>query len=441
LRFVHFADVHLGNRQYGLNERVKDFAVAYRDAINYCETVCPDFVLLAGDLFESSTVDPSTLLVAMKGLERLRKKDIPVFAIEGNHDKPARQGVSNWLWFLGQEGFIHLLDIAPAKDGGFQISRWDPKSRRGTYVDFEGVRIFGIGYYGARLPGIVSNFADQAKDISTDGIHHSLCMLHTGIDDVVEYNQSGATASSLSPLRDLIDYAALGHIHHRFEIPQDGHSPPWIFNPGSFETCSAAEAGREKGLYDVVLSDADNTFKATHVSGPIFRRPYYRFEIQIDDLSTPEELEIGIASHVSTSIESCQVPPIVAITLKGTLQFERALFDASELQTIIADKFDCLHVQVRLETQSQGGHSLSAVGPGKTRQQIEKDVLVTHFEAFAESSPHANKLADLAIQIRRDSVAGSSADAILETLEGELQHFAEIHPSRTQEDLDAAREP
>ncbi len=440
MRFVHFADVHLGNTQYGLDTRAEDFARAYHDAINYCEDVAPDFVLLAGDLFEHHKVDPSTFRVAKKGLERLRRKEIPVFAIEGNHDKPARQGVSSWLWYLNREGFIHLLDIVPDIDGGFLLNHWNPNDGRGAYFDLDGVRIFGIGYYGARLPSILSTFEKHAAIIPAKGINHSICMLHTGIDDVVDYNQSGATASSLSPLANLVDYVALGHIHHRFEIQRDDNSTPWIYNPGSFETCSALEAGREKGLYDVQLNGDKGCLQATHVSDPIFRRPYYRFAIDIDGMPSPETLQQTVLSYVSARIESSQIQPMLALTLSGTPQFDRGLLDTDQLQNIISKKFDCLHTRIRLEAQSRQANHSSDVGEAKTRHQIERIVLSAHFKQKPHYAKKADKLASLAIQIRHESIDGNSSEAILATLKSEIKNIIDCLPI-AEEDLDATSKP
>jgi len=82
VRFIQFADVHLGKTQYGLQERSEDFARAYAEAIKYCLERQPDFILLAGDLFEQKAVDPETFSLASTGLKRLRDAGIPVFAIE-----------------------------------------------------------------------------------------------------------------------------------------------------------------------------------------------------------------------------------------------------------------------------------------------------------------------------------------------------------------------
>ncbi|MGH2447410.1 MAG: DNA repair exonuclease, partial [Chloroflexota bacterium] len=86
MRFIHAADIHLGYQQYNLPERYRDFSEAYLGMVEHAVAGRVDFVLIAGDLFHQANTDARTLSVAISGLERLRRADIPVVAIEGNHD-------------------------------------------------------------------------------------------------------------------------------------------------------------------------------------------------------------------------------------------------------------------------------------------------------------------------------------------------------------------
>jgi DNA repair exonuclease SbcCD nuclease subunit len=87
MRFLHFADVHLGYQQYGVQERFDDFSRAYLHIVDQAVSQRVDFCLLAGDLFEKRTVDPLAMRVAIEGLRTLREAGIPVIAVEGNHEK------------------------------------------------------------------------------------------------------------------------------------------------------------------------------------------------------------------------------------------------------------------------------------------------------------------------------------------------------------------
>ncbi len=83
-RFLHFADTHLGYRQYNNLDRYDDFARAFLAVIDVAIAEKVDFVVLAGDLFEKRSIEALTLNQAMIGLERLKAANIPCVAVEGN---------------------------------------------------------------------------------------------------------------------------------------------------------------------------------------------------------------------------------------------------------------------------------------------------------------------------------------------------------------------
>jgi DNA repair protein SbcD/Mre11 len=87
MKFIHVADIHLGCRRYNLEERTRDFFRAWNDVIiNHAIPKQIDFMLIAGDFFNSRKVDPQTMNHAMAGLEMLKSSNIPIIVIEGNQD-------------------------------------------------------------------------------------------------------------------------------------------------------------------------------------------------------------------------------------------------------------------------------------------------------------------------------------------------------------------
>ena len=135
IRFVHFADVHLGFRQYGLAERAADFVRAFDDAVDYCLRVAPDFVVIAGDLFDSKSIEPSTYAAADIALERLARAGIPVVANEGNHERWFRRGERSWLWQLSRHGRLRLLRQFDPLTGRLQARPWTSERGFGAYTD------------------------------------------------------------------------------------------------------------------------------------------------------------------------------------------------------------------------------------------------------------------------------------------------------------------
>src|SRR5579885_1006772 len=108
--FIHIADTHLGYEQYGIRERFNDFSRAFWDIMQEAAERPVDFVLIERDLFHKRAIDARTLIHATEGLKLLKEREIPVLAIEGNHDRSYfREGVS-WLQFLCHQNYLTLLD-------------------------------------------------------------------------------------------------------------------------------------------------------------------------------------------------------------------------------------------------------------------------------------------------------------------------------------------
>ncbi|AEH07534.1 metallophosphoesterase family protein [Methanothermococcus okinawensis] len=90
MQFVHISDNHLGYRQYNLDERERDFYNSFNECINKIIEIKPDFVIHSGDLFESPEPSINAIYTAMEGFNKLKRYNIPIYIIHGNHDLPKR---------------------------------------------------------------------------------------------------------------------------------------------------------------------------------------------------------------------------------------------------------------------------------------------------------------------------------------------------------------
>lgn len=102
VRFVHFADTHLGfsdlskvEAATGVNRREQDFYDAWWHVINGILALRPDFVLHAGDLFQSPRPNNRAIAVALEGLHKLSAAGIPLIIIAGNHSTPRIRATGN----------------------------------------------------------------------------------------------------------------------------------------------------------------------------------------------------------------------------------------------------------------------------------------------------------------------------------------------------------
>ncbi len=84
MRFVHLADVHIGAWR---DPAMKELPLrAFEQAVALCLDREADFVLVAGDFFNTAVPPLDQVKRAVTQLQRLKEAAIPVYAIAGSHD-------------------------------------------------------------------------------------------------------------------------------------------------------------------------------------------------------------------------------------------------------------------------------------------------------------------------------------------------------------------
>ncbi len=363
--FIHVADTHLGYEQYGVRERFNDFSRAFWDIMDEAVERRVDFVVIAGDLFNKRAIDAQTLIHAIEGLKNLKERGIVAIAIEGNHDRSYyRDGIS-WLQFLCHQGYLTLL--APVmRDGAPVIEPWQRDTMLGSHIDLLGgrLRVYGLPWQGAATVRCMEGMA-QALDAArmteeAEGIQYRLLMMHTGIEGIVPRMQGLPSIAQFQPLRQYVNYLALGHIHKPYEF--EG----WIYNPGSTETCGAEEsAWEDRGYYYVEidtdeperiidLSKQERLHHATHLISK--RRPFVRHELRVDGLNEPGALYARLEDFCRREgprHQNGNMRPLVQVNLIGTLSFDAGALDQPRMEEMVRAYFQPLYVRVDNNTNDQ----------------------------------------------------------------------------------------
>lgn len=116
IRFVHSSDWQLGmTRAFLRPEAASRFSQARIDAIatlgSLAKAQGAQFIVVAGDVFESSQLSRQTLMRAIDALESL---PVPIFLLPGNHDPLDAASIFSTREFLGtSEHVIVLRDMNP----------------------------------------------------------------------------------------------------------------------------------------------------------------------------------------------------------------------------------------------------------------------------------------------------------------------------------------
>ncbi|HLC31043.1 MAG TPA: DNA repair exonuclease [Candidatus Nanoarchaeia archaeon] len=192
MKFAHMADCHLGGwRQPELNElNFKSFQFALKKVA--LEKV--DFLIIAGDLFDSPYPPIDTLKDTFEEFRKLKEAKIPVFIIAGSHD-----------YSVSGKTFLDVLEKA-----GFCTNVSTIEERAGKLMlhptIHNNVALYG---YPGRKSGLEVEDVGRIVLQDAPGLYKIL-VLHTTLADAMPNLPIYAVDEKKLPK---VDYVALGHLH------------------------------------------------------------------------------------------------------------------------------------------------------------------------------------------------------------------------------------
>jgi exonuclease SbcD len=387
MNFLHASDFHLGYAQYGLIERFRDYARAFHSVITYAIDHKVEFILISGDLFHKRNINAPTYEQAYKVLSELKEKSpaTSVYAIEGNHDLAFHQDGKSWLEILNSQGLLRLIRLKEAGDIKLM----------GDHVELDNIRIFGVRYIGANTISSIPRIADEIKKIEAEhGKKYTILMMHFGLEGQVRQFEAGEIPySSLMPLREVVDYLALGHYHMQYEM--NG----WIFNPGSIEMISMNEYGLPKGFYHVKDRGAKLITPVT--------RSVRRIKLDIGGIETSDALYSSIKNLLERQPATLSDnKPIVELLLYGELSFPKSEIDIDQIKKMLEEEFKPLSNEVKIEkSNSQYAINESDVR-GLSREQIELRVFSERVKLDARYRDNADTIVNTMIMVKKKAAAG-----------------------------------
>ena len=243
-RFLHAADLHLGSPLNSLGLKVspeihelakKQVNTVFQNLINVAKSEQVDFVVLAGDIYDTADRDPGAQIRVNLGLRELSKAGIKVFLVHGNHDPLTPDYLSG----------------RSLPDGVFIFPSDKVTSHIVTMSNGAQVTVAGISYKTVAEENNLSHLFSSVTGQTIIGV------LHTNVGG---NNQHGNYAPcSPSDLQSSpVNYWALGHIHDR-----QVHTTPkgfWAY-PGNLQgrSTKATECGA-KGVL-IVEVDEDGSLE------------------------------------------------------------------------------------------------------------------------------------------------------------------------------------
>lgn len=220
MKFIHLSDLHLGKR---VNEfsMLEDQRYILTKIINVIDDEKPDGVLIAGDVYDRSVPSEDAMQLWDTFLGRIVKRNIPVYAISGNHDSAVR--FSNHKKLVEGAGVY----LSPVYDG-----RVEPISLEDSYGK---LNIYMLPF--VKPVNVKQFFPEESIDSYTDACRVAIEQMNINEDErnilIAHQFVTGASTCESEEhavggldnvdvtVFDGFDYVALGHIHGKQSIGKE----------------------------------------------------------------------------------------------------------------------------------------------------------------------------------------------------------------------------
>lgn len=284
MKFIHAADIHLDSPLGGLSRYEGAPAEAMRNAtrrafenlVSFAIEERVDFMLIAGDLYDTDWKDYNTGLFFNRCMVQLQQAGIPVLMVRGNHDAGS-----------------HITRQLKLPDN---VTDFQTDKAHVVRLDDLGVAVHGQGYL---VPAVMEDLARAYPDPLPG--YFNIGLLHTSVD-----GRPGHASYAPCSLQGLVgkgyDYWALGHVHRREVL----HQEPWIVFPGNLQGRHARETG-PKGCTLVTVQDG-RVQAATHRCMDVMR--WARCAVDAIGVATAEELLDRIGVAMRTEMQTAEGRPL-----------------------------------------------------------------------------------------------------------------------------------
>jgi DNA repair exonuclease SbcCD nuclease subunit len=303
IRYVHAADLHLDAAFAGLSREAGPQSgrlaqllhqatfTAMERLFALCERERPDFLVIAGDIYNQEDQSIRAQLMLRDACERLAAFGVRVFLAHGNHDPlPSRLHTLRWpsnVTVFGNAVENHTV------------------SREGEPVAF----VHGISHDNAKEGRNLARLFQR---------HDSPCfqlgVLHCSLEDGKTERYAPC---SLDDLRaGGLDAWALGHVHERAVL--SGQNPFALYS-GNTQGLHIAESG-ERGCFLISAIPSGEGFSCSAVFKPLGPVIWQTREIGIDDaqrLDTLDALLQGALEEISAGAPPGCEAVLVRLRLTG----------------------------------------------------------------------------------------------------------------------------
>jgi DNA repair exonuclease SbcCD nuclease subunit len=316
IKFIHTADLHLDTPFTGLSQWNPELAGKLKHAtfnsfgriVELCLREEVDFLLVAGDIFNSKNQSLAAQLKFVNALKSLSDKGIACYFVCGNHDP-----LSSWMDQLQLPAHVHRFGSQEAQAMTFQ--------RNGQAL----ADIYGISFETESVTGNLAQKIIHRRMGQADPAPFQLALMH-GTAGSPGPHRNHAPFALEEVAGQKFDYWALGHIHKRQVLRPQG---PAVVYPGNPQGRDFGETG-SRGCYVVELREGaapEIRFVPTQA---------IRFEELAVDLSGEDSIN-GLQRRIDAAVEALQAKTnvIIRLLLKGQTSLHGRLGKPGELEQLL----------------------------------------------------------------------------------------------------------
>jgi exonuclease SbcD len=318
MKFLHAADLHAGRQTHGrvdprtgINSAVDSAARCWAYAVGWALDNGCEFVLVAGDAFDTRNPDAATLALFSRQIRALKLARIPLVLLAGNHDGPMAAGRLSILDALEDRPYVYALTRPEVVEvAGIRIAAlpWASKANlAGVLAENENV--------GERQIDLLRRVLDRLRadaDADVLTLHWPIAGSVLGTErDVSIIGEPMLSPADLEGFR----YVAAGHLHRAQPIvvaPRLNQSALAWYS-GGIDRFDFGDEGQDKGALEVILgSDYDKVmFHATPARRLV--------TIQLEEGADPAIEDVAGAIVRIRGLVTQEIAEAVNVKLRGSL--------------------------------------------------------------------------------------------------------------------------
>ncbi len=362
-RFAHFGDCHLGAWR---DPKLKELNLsAFVKAVDCCLAEKVDFIIISGDLFDTTLPDLAIVQRAVEKIREVKDKGIAVYLTYGSHD-----------FSPNSISIIDVLNTAGLFKKAVEAEVADEKIRLRFLVDPRTeAKITGLS--GRRL-GLEKKYFEMldSKNLESEK-GFKIFVFHNAI---VELRTPTATYPEGVPISNFpkgFDYYAGGHVHEtlKHEVKDYGMVmfPGCLFG-ASFTDLELTAKGEKRGIFIVDFDDKIKNVKFIEVNvGAVFLKEIdanKKTAKQIDEVISRTVLEADVKGKIAL----VKVDGELLSGKPADINFNKIRQALLDRGAIVAN---INHYNLTTEEKQNIGQIV-----GKSRQEIEAKVFFDSVSSF-----------------------------------------------------------